>query len=97
MWLVQTDKWRFLLTDSYASALTGMLGASDDLPVQPPSHPTVDLKDVVRLSQHTGRQGNPSEGGSEESRSGFTIPIPRSEDSQGTNRSSRDFKSFDFR
>ncbi len=82
-----------------ASALSGMLGASDDLPVQPAgvSHPTIDLRDVGRLSQHPGVHNRQSDNESNESRSGFTIPIPRSEDSQGTNRSSLDFKSADFR
>ena len=53
---------------------------------------TIDLKDVARLSQHTGALGAQNEGDTVTSPSGFTIPIPPSDDSQGTNRSSMDFR-----
>lgn len=88
-----------MLSASLNCVSAGPLGASDDLPVQPPAppgqrqdNPTIDLKDVARLSQHTGVHDNQNEGMSTDSPSGFTIPIPRSDDSQGTNRSSIDFR-----
>jgi hypothetical protein len=80
-------------------ASAGPLGASDDLPVQPrapPEHhqdkPTIDLKDLPHLSQHPGILGNPNEGTSTASPSGFTIPVSLSDGSQGTNRSSTDLR-----
>lgn len=88
-----------MLSVSLTCAFAGPLGASDDLPVQPPAppghhqgNPTIDLKDVARLSQHTGVLDSRKEGMSMDYPSGFTIPIPRSDDSQGTNRSSIDFR-----
>ena len=85
-----------------ASVRAGQLGASDGLSVQP-KKATIELRDVVRLSQDGGRRrsqdrraralGHQSDGGdSHESPSGFTIPIPPSDDSNGTNRSSMDFQ-----
>ena len=83
-----------LQADRCQRCCAGPLGASDDLPVQPaeamPS--TIDLKDLAQLSQQAGTPSVQSEGESATSRSGFTIPVPRSEDSQGTNRSSMDFR-----
>lgn len=83
-----------LQVDGRQRRCAGPLGASDDLPVQPAEalRCTVDLKDLPQLAQHAGGPDAQSEGETVTSPSGFTIPIPRSEDSQGTNRSSMDFR-----
>lgn len=77
-----------------------MLGASDDLPIQPAegARTSITLRDIIRLSQDPGARRKQSgeedqiEGISEAAPSGFTISVPPSEDSQGTQRSSLDFR-----
>ena len=83
-----------LQADRCRHRCAGPLGASDDLPIQPAEAmwSTIDLKDLAQLSQHAGMPSVQGEGETVTSPSGFTIPVPPSEDSQGTNRSSMDFR-----